>query len=100
MSVKIFTQIVKEYRAAEKGETNGIKMERKSILMKAHKKQIKKMIVATLGMGLFAMIICKAMFEDIADQYIENEFRLMRYKNETSISFNVDPTTLWAFGDK
>jgi len=68
--------------------------------MKAHKKQIKKIIVATLGMGLFAMIICKAMLEDIADQYIENEFRLMRYKNETSISFNVDPTTLWAFGDK
>jgi hypothetical protein len=74
VSIKIFSEIVKEYKAAENGETNGIRMTRKSNLMKAHKLQIKKIIVGTFALGVFAMLICKAMLEDIADQYIEAEF--------------------------
>jgi hypothetical protein len=68
---------VKEYRDAESGVTNGIRMERKSEDMKVHKKQIKKLTLATLGLGFMAMLIAKEMFVDVADQYIEGEFQLM-----------------------
>jgi len=36
-TIKIFNQILMEYGRAERGETNGIRMERKSLKMKAHK---------------------------------------------------------------
>ena len=100
MSVKIFGKIVKEYKDAERGETNGITMERKSQQMKTHKKQIKKITIATFGLGVLAMLIAKEMMVDIADQYIEGEFKLMNRTNNTSFTFNVDPSTLWAYSDK
>ena len=67
--------------------------------MKAHKSQIKKIILGTLGLGVFAMLICKAMLEEIANQYIKSEFKLMTSENRTAMSFTINPTTQWTFRD-
>ena len=67
--------------------------------MKVHKKQIKKLTLATLGLGFMAMLIAKEMLVDIADQYIEGEFKLMNKTNSTSMTFDVAPTSFWFYGD-
>lgn len=46
-----------------------------------------------------AMLIAKEMFVDVADQYIEGEFKLMNRTNSTSMTFDVAPTSFWFYGD-
>lgn len=75
-TIGLFSPILSEYARAERGETNGIRMERKSNLMKAHKSQIKKITVASLGMTLFALIITNALACDVADQVIEAQYTI------------------------
>ena len=74
-TIKLFQSILMEYGRAERGETNGIRMERKSNQMKAHKLQIKKIIIATLGLGVFAIIITNALACDVANQMIEAKYQ-------------------------
>ena len=87
-TVKLFQSILKEYGRAERGETDGIRMERKSKEMKAHKSQIKKITVGTLGLGIFAMIISQQLICDVSNQVIE-----VQYSNKVGAQPAVVPVT-------
>lgn len=66
--MKIFGTILKEYKDAENGVTQGIRMtERKTKLMREHKTLVKKFVYATLFGTLLFLLVFRSFLEDMAD---------------------------------
>jgi len=64
----IFAPILKEYKDAESGQTNGIQMTyRKAPKMKWLKKMVKKISCGIIALTLFALIVCKNLIIDVAN---------------------------------
>ena len=82
----LFAPILREYRAAERGETNGIAMTvRKVPKMKEVKKTVKKITIATCFLAFLGMIITKDFLRDICRQAVKQEYEYMNKRNDTSL---------------
>jgi len=75
-TISIFSQILKEYKQAENGETNGIRMTRKSKHMTLHRQQIKKICMATVCLGFVAYLTTTAMANDVIKQSVHAQYKL------------------------
>ena len=96
MTKSIFAPILKEYRDAETGQTNGIQMTyRKAPKMKWLKKMVKKITCWIIVLNIFSLCVAKNFVIDIATQAITQEYELMETKNQTTIDFNMDPNQFW-----
>ena len=92
----IFAPILKEYREAESGQTNGIQMTyRKAPKMQWLKKMVKKITCGVIALTILSLIVCKNFVLDVANQAITQEYELMNKKNHTSIDLNFDPEQFW-----
>jgi len=70
-AIKLFKPIVKEYRDAQNGMTNGITMyERKSKLMQIHRIWIFKWSCMNIISGLLAIPFAISMLGDCIDQVV------------------------------
>lgn len=92
----IFAPILKEYRDAETGQTNGIQMTyRKAPKMQWLKKMVKKFTLWMIVLNGVTMIVGRSFANDIAHQAITQEYELMEKKNSSFVDFGFDPEQFW-----
>lgn len=72
---KVFKPILKEYKEAERGITNGIVMnKRRSKYMKMLKKKLLKIICLMSLVGFLSFMYAKNFQFDMVDQYIDQKY--------------------------
>jgi hypothetical protein len=89
---RIFAPILKEYRLAESGQTNGIPMtKRRAPKMHWLKRIVKKITCGFIGVTILTLMVCKKFALDVVNQVVSQEYELMERKNQTFADFNIDP---------
>jgi hypothetical protein len=90
-TLAIVNPVLKEYENAVAGVTQGIQMtERKSKNIEAHISELKKLIIATIFVGIIAMGYAKDWLNTEADQFIDQFYSSMNTTNTTSNSSILD----------
>lgn len=84
---KVFKPILKEYKDAEAGRTQGIMMtERRSKKMQSLKKKIYKITAITFLLGFISIIYTKNFINSMTDQYVEQKYDYINQNNATENS--------------
>jgi len=83
--------LLKEYRDAECGVTNGIPMvERKSEALKEHKKDVKRITLGQIAILFLTVIVIKGQATDKVNQYIHDKYDQKNANVTEPLSFSID----------
>lgn len=86
---KVFKPILKEYRDAERGITQGITMNiRRSKKMQHLKKKICKITLLMVLVGFIAIVYTKNFMHGMVDQYLDQKYDFIQHQNATDNSTN------------
>lgn len=95
---KVFKPIMKEYKNAETGVTQGILMnERKSKKMVALKKKIYKVTLITSIVAFFSIIYCKNVQDELIEQWMDQKYEYIQNNSNVNETYNVDQMQEKAF---
>jgi hypothetical protein len=90
-TLKILKPLLKEYKDAEHGLTNGIPMvERKSEALKEHKKDVKRITLGMIAILFLTVIVIKGQATDKVDAYIIAKYDQKNANSTEPFSFSMD----------